>query len=88
MYNVIVASLARSLCDAGIAALRFNFRGVDMSEGSFDGGIGEIQDAEEALSYLSLHENVDASRVGIAGYSFGLRSLLRRHQEAMSRRRS
>ena len=71
MYNVIVASLARSLCDAGIAALRFNFRGVDMSEGSFDGGIGEIQDAEEALSYLSLCENVDASRVGIAGYSFG-----------------
>ncbi len=71
MYNVIVASLARSLCDAGIAALRFNFRGVDMSEGTFDGGIGEIQDAEEALSYLSLCENVDASRVGIAGYSFG-----------------
>ena len=71
MYNVIVATLARSLCDAGIAALRFNFRGVDMSEGSFDGGIGEIQDAEEAISYLSLCENIDASRVGIAGYSFG-----------------
>ena len=71
MYNVIVATLAQSLCDAGIAALRFNFRGVDMSEGSFDGGNGEIQDAEEALNYLSLSENVDASRVGIAGYSFG-----------------
>ncbi len=71
MYNVIVATLARSLCEEGIAALRFNFRGVDMSEGSFDGGVGEIQDAEEALSYLSLCENVDASRVGIAGYSFG-----------------
>ena len=71
MYNVIVATLARSLCDAGIAVLRFNFRGVDMSEGTFDGGAGEIQDAEEALSYLSLCESVDASRVGIAGYSFG-----------------
>ncbi len=71
MYNVIVATLAQSLCAAGIAALRFNFRGVDMSEGSFDGGNGEIQDAEEALNYLSLCENVDASRVGIAGYSFG-----------------
>ncbi|MCY4580935.1 MAG: dienelactone hydrolase family protein [Chloroflexi bacterium] len=71
MYNVIVATLAQSLCAAGIAALRFNFRGVDMSEGSFDGGNGEIQDAEEALNYLSLSENVDASRVGIAGYSFG-----------------
>ena len=71
MYNVIVASLARSLCDTGIAALRFHFRGVDMSEGSFDGGIGEIQDAVEAMNYLSLHDNIDASRVGIAGYSFG-----------------
>ncbi len=71
MYNVIVASLARSLCDAGIAALRFHFRGVDLSEGSFDGGIGEIQDAAAAMEFLSLCENVDASRVGIAGYSFG-----------------
>ena len=71
MYNVIVATMAQSLCAAGIAALRFNFRGVDLSEGSFDGGNGEIQDAEEALNYLSLSENVDASRVGIAGYSFG-----------------
>ena len=71
MYNVIVASLAQSLCDAGIAALRFHFRGVDMSEGSFDGGIGEIEDAEEAMNFLSLHDNIDASRVGIAGYSFG-----------------
>ena len=71
MYNAIVASLAQSLCHAGIAALRFNFRGVDMSEGSFDGGVGEIEDAVEALSFLSLSDNVDASRVGIAGYSFG-----------------
>ena len=71
MYNVIVASLANSLCTAGIAALRFHFRGVDMSEGSFDGGIGEIEDALEAMNFLSLNENVDASRVGIAGYSFG-----------------
>ena len=71
MYNVIVASLANSLCAAGIAALRFHFRGVDMSEGSFDGGIGEIEDAVEAMNFLSLNENVDASRVGIAGYSFG-----------------
>lgn len=71
MYNIIVSSLALALCDAGIAALRFHFRGVDMSEGSFDGGIGEIYDAVEAMEFLSLCENVDASRIGIAGYSFG-----------------
>ena len=71
MYNVIVASLAQSLCAKGITALRFNFRGVDMSEGSFDGGAGEIEDAVEAMSFLSLNDNVDSSRIGIAGYSFG-----------------
>ena len=71
MYNVIVASLADRLCAAGIAALRFNFRGVDLSEGEFDGGAGEIQDAAEAMNFLSLRDEVDASRIGIAGYSFG-----------------
>ena len=71
MYNVIVASLAQSLCARGIAALRFNFRGVDMSEGSFDGGAGEIEDAVEAMNFLSLSDNIDSSRIGIAGYSFG-----------------
>ena len=71
MYNAVVMTLAQSLCDAGIAALRFNFRGVDLSEGEFDGGVGEIQDAQEAMSYLALHDRIDASRIGIAGYSFG-----------------
>ena len=71
MYNIVVASLADKICDTGIAALRFNFRGVDLSEGEFDGGVGEIQDATEAMNYLSLCDNVDASRIGIAGYSFG-----------------
>ena len=42
-----------------------------MSEGEFDGGAGEIQDAVEAMNFLSLRDEVDASRIGIAGYSFG-----------------
>ena len=71
MYNVIVASLAQRLCDEGIAALRFHFRGVDMSEGSFDGGVGEIEDAVSAMEFLVVEDRVDASRIGIAGYSFG-----------------
>ncbi len=71
MYNPVVATLADDICAAGIAALRFHFRGVDLSEGSFDGGIGEIQDAVEAMEYLSLCDQIDASRIGIAGYSFG-----------------
>lgn len=71
MDNNIVVSIARGLCDAGVAALRFNYRGVGKSEGEFDKGVGERQDSESALDWLSLHSNIDASRIGIAGYSFG-----------------
>lgn len=71
MDNVVVSALVRYLGAAGIAALRFNFRGVGMSEGTFDGGSGEIKDAVEAMSFLSLQEEIDPSRIGLAGYSFG-----------------
>lgn len=71
MDNVIVATMARALCEVGIAALRFNFRGVGMSEGEFDGHHGEIHDAIAAIDTLALHENIDTGRVGLAGYSFG-----------------
>lgn len=71
MDNVVVSSLVRYLGEAGIAALRFNFRGVGLSEGTFDGGSGEISDAVEALNFLSLQDEVDPTRIGLAGYSFG-----------------
>ena len=71
MHNTVVSTLATKLRDAGIAALRFNFRGVGGSEGAFDSGVGESDDAAAAVAYLTLHDRVDASRVGIAGYSFG-----------------
>jgi alpha/beta superfamily hydrolase len=71
MDNVIVKWVARSLCEAGIAAFRFNYRGVGSSEGMFHRGIGEAKDAANALEFLSLQDSIDASRIGIAGYSFG-----------------
>ena len=71
LNNTVVSTIATSLREAGIAALRFNFRGVGGSEGAFDSGVGELQDATAAVTYLTLQDSVDASRVGIAGYSFG-----------------
>lgn len=71
MDNVVVSSLVGYLGEAGIAALRFNFRGVGLSGGSFDGGSGEISDAVEALSFLSLQDEVDPTRIGLMGYSYG-----------------
>ena len=71
MHNNVVLGLAKRLTRDGFAVLRFNFRGVGGSEGSFDYGGGETDDADAALETLSLHDEVDGSRIGIAGYSFG-----------------
>jgi alpha/beta superfamily hydrolase len=54
----------------GFAVLRFNFRGVGRSQGSFDNGIGELSDAAAALDWVqSIHP--EASTTWIAGNSFG-----------------
>src|SRR5262249_44255924 len=44
MHNKVVFTIARALNDAGIPALRFNFRGVGRSTGSYDNGRGEADD--------------------------------------------
>ena len=71
MNNEVITALSRRLVADGFAALRFNFRGVGNSEGEFSYGSGETDDAEAALDALALREEVDASRIGVAGYSFG-----------------
>lgn len=70
MDNDVVVTICRALTGQGIAALRFNFRGVGASGGRF-GGNGERDDASAALTYLESRKEVDASRLGMAGYSFG-----------------
>ncbi len=81
MYSNVVIGVSERLTANGIAVLRFNFRGVGESEGAFDWGSGETDDAEAAVEELSLVEGVDASRIGLAGYSFGASVTL---QAAMS----
>jgi uncharacterized protein len=71
MDNNVIMAVSGALADRGIAALRFNFRGVGSSEGSYGEGIGEEADALAALAYLAGREEVDASRLGLIGYSFG-----------------
>ena len=71
MHNSVVTAVCQALVGAGIAALRFNFRGVGRSQGRFGDGIGERADAMAALAYLRQREGVDTARVGIVGYSFG-----------------
>ncbi|MBL8234977.1 MAG: alpha/beta fold hydrolase [Bryobacterales bacterium] len=83
MHNKVVHRMARGLRHSGHAVLRFNFRGVNLSEGTHDGGVGEVEDAEAALRLL--RERYPALPYSIAGFSFGSRVALRlaqRHADA------
>ena len=63
-------ALYKTFVDRGFATLRFNFRGVGRSQGSFDNGIGELSDAASALDWIqSIHE--EAQVTWVAGVSFG-----------------
>jgi len=71
MHNNVTYAIADALVKSGIAALLFNFRGVGRSQGSYGGGIAEQEDVVAALDWLETGNNVDAGRLGLAGYSFG-----------------
>ncbi len=71
MFNNVVEAVARKIEGKGIACLRFNFRGVGRSGGSFGDGIGEQEDLKAALSFAAVQEKIDAKRMGACGYSFG-----------------
>lgn len=71
MANNVVMAVVRGAVARGIAALRFNFRGVGCSTGTYDGGRGEQDDVRAALACAAARPEVDAARLGLAGYSFG-----------------
>ena len=70
MNNKISYSLFQTFADKGFSALRFNFRGVGRSQGAFDNGEGELNDAAAALDWLQ-SVNPTASSIWVAGFSFG-----------------
>ena len=69
MDNKVVTTVARALQGAGIPTLRFNFRGVGASAGTFDGGAGETEDAAAAAAYGGARW--PGRRLVLAGFSFG-----------------
>jgi len=71
MYNNVVGALVRAALDSGLAALRFNFRGVGESEGTHTGGQAEPDDVKSACAFLAEQPEIDSERVALAGYSFG-----------------
>ncbi len=68
MGNSIVETMTETIFAVGISTLRFNFRGVGKSTGTFDDGRGEQDDVRAALSFM---EEREIREILPAGYSFG-----------------
>src|SRR5205823_6461115 len=75
MHNKVVYRIARGLRRAGAVVLRFNYRGVNRSEGTFGHGIGEREDARAALAFL--RTRYPDLPFALAGFSFGSRMILK-----------
>ena len=70
--NKVAVTLARTFFGLGYAAVRFNFRGVGRSQGTFDEGRGETDDALAALAHAKARYAAHAELpVVLAGFSFG-----------------
>lgn len=66
MDNKVVQTLARAFVLSGWRSVRFNFRGIGKSEGSYDEGRGELQDMLAAIAHFA-----PEGALALAGFSFG-----------------
>ena len=69
LHNKVAHTLARAFVRMGYAALRFNFRGTQMSEGEFDNGNGELDDALAAIDWMRARS--PELPLWVSGFSFG-----------------
>lgn len=70
MLNNVVNAVEEGFASKDFTTLRFNFRGVGSSEGSYGEGKGEVEDLMSAVIFLKSQVDSDAS-IMFAGYSFG-----------------
>lgn len=71
MHNNVVARVTPELVRAGLAVLRFNFRGVGRSQGVHADGVGEQDDLRAALGFLAGLDGIAGKPLIALGYSFG-----------------
>ena len=69
MHNKVVHTLARALLELGIPAIRFNYRGVGASHGSYADGVGETADALAVIA--AGRRRWPEAPLVLAGFSFG-----------------
>jgi alpha/beta superfamily hydrolase len=70
MNNRVTFALYQHFQSRGFAVMRFNFRGVGRSQGTYDNGEGELSDAATAMDWLQ-SQNPASTQCWIAGFSFG-----------------
>ncbi|MGA2261061.1 MAG: alpha/beta fold hydrolase [Acidobacteriota bacterium] len=69
MNNRVIYRAAKGAAEAGLAALRFNFRGVGASSGAYDKGLGERKDAAALVDWLQ--QRYPGLPLALVGFSFG-----------------
>ncbi|MEM7611800.1 MAG: alpha/beta fold hydrolase [Pseudomonadota bacterium] len=84
MTNKVVHTLARAFNLSGIGAVRFNFRGVGASEGNYDEGRGELDDALAVIEWA--RARWPTASLSLAGFSFGADIALRASQQFLPER--
>ena len=78
MHNKVVTIMERSLRESGLRTVRFNYRGVGHSEGSYDDGYGETDDLFAVTEWVRRTRPDDDLWLG--GFSFGAYISLRAAQ--------
>jgi alpha/beta superfamily hydrolase len=71
MHNLVISTAADAASQEGFSTLRFNFRGVGRSGGTYGEGVGEREDAKAAIDYLYSALGHADSPLTLLGYSFG-----------------
>jgi alpha/beta superfamily hydrolase len=71
MDNNVINAICEALSARSILSLKFNFRGVGGSEGTFSNGKDELSDVNAAISFVETQKEIDSGRIGLAGYSAG-----------------
>lgn len=79
LHNKVVHILAKTFTEMGAKVVRFNFRGVGMSQGRFDHGEGEQQDLLAVADYL--RAEAEEAPLWLAGFSFGAYVAVMAHRQ-------
>ncbi|MCK4951551.1 MAG: alpha/beta hydrolase [Gammaproteobacteria bacterium] len=69
MQNKVVHTIAKTVNQVGLKAVRYNFRGVGASEGDYAEGVGEADDLVAIVDWV--RSQIPDCAIWLAGFSFG-----------------